>query len=237
MSVAAILLAGGLGSRFGSDRPKQLVSLGGRTLLERCVETFAAASGIDLVLVVMEPDHCAEASDLLAQAHDRVQIVPGGPTRAASTRCGLAALDTAVERVLVHDVARALVTTDLISRCLAALDDAVAATPVIDSADTVVEASADGHSLARLLDRSRLRRVQTPQAFHADVLRAAHEAAAADPHEIPTDDCSVIARHLPATEIRLIDGEESNLKITTPADLVVAEQWVATFAAGAGRRV
>ncbi|EFQ83609.1 2-C-methyl-D-erythritol 4-phosphate cytidylyltransferase [Aeromicrobium marinum DSM 15272] len=229
MTTVAVLLAGGTGTRLGAGRPKQFLPLGPHTVLEQCLEVFGGCSAVDEIVLVMEPDHLAEARRLVGGgAHPRVAaVVAGGATRAESTRQALAVIGEDVTHLLVHDVARPLVSRALVEACRTALREFGAVTPVVAPADTVVEASADGRTLERVLVRDRVRRVQTPQAFRAEVLRAAHAAAVREGDDTATDDCGVVARHLPDVTIGLVDGEETNLKITLPGDLELAERLLA----------
>lgn len=219
-----VLLAGGTGVRVGLDRPKQLVDLAGRSLLEHSLHTLHEHPGVDEVVVVMAPGHLDPAREI-ASRHPRVSaVLPGGATRTAST---LAALDHLADReeechLLLHDAARPLLSARIVTDCLAALATYAAVATVVPSTDTVFEVGDDG-TIAGVPPRDGLRRAQTPQGFHAGVLRRAYALAAADPAFVATDDCTVVHRYLPDVPVGVVAGDERNLKVTTALDLVVVE--------------
>lgn len=224
--MVAVVLAGGAGRRFGAGTPKQLLRLADTTLVERCVAAFDRAPGVDEVVVVLPADRLGEAEELFAVADYRklTRLVAGGATRADSTRRALAAIDATPppdRAVLVHDAARPLVDQRIIADCVAALHDAAAVGVAVPSSDTLVEV-ADGR-MARMPPREALLRCQTPQGFRLPVLARAHELARADPNFQPTDDCGVVLRYLPDVPVRVVAGDERNIKITYPHDLLVAE--------------
>jgi 2-C-methyl-D-erythritol 4-phosphate cytidylyltransferase len=221
VTATAVLLAGGVGTRVGGDVPKQLLDLGGRPVLAHALATFDAHPGIERILLVMVPGHLDAAREV-ARPYAKVRaVLEGGATRNDSTRVALAEVaDDAT--VLFHDVARPLVSSRIVSGCLAALASYDAVTTAIASSDTIVELGPDG-TMAHVPARSGLRRVQTPQGFRAGLLRSAYELAGADPDFAATDDCGVVLRYLPDVPIAVVEGEERNLKITGPHDLGVAE--------------
>ncbi len=234
MRTVAVVLAGGTGQRFGAGPgqdpvppPKQLLMLGGMTLLERSVAAFDAAPGVDEVLVVMAAGFTGHAERVLRTARypKLTQIVAGGPARADSTRRALAALAGRAEcDVLLHDAARPLVSQQIIADCVAALGASEAVGVAVAAADTIVEV-ADG-AMSRMLPRTALARCQTPQGFRLSVIARAHERAAADPAfsaAAATDDCGLVLRYVPGVPVRVVPGSERNIKITYPGDLAVAE--------------
>ncbi len=221
--VVAVVLGGGVGSRFGAALPKQLLTLGGKTLVEHCVTAFAAAPGVDEVLLVMPPGYASEAARLVG---DHVSaVIEGGATRSGSVRNALAHLAARGEArttgVLLHDAARPLVTQRIIADCVAALGEHDAVGTAIPTSDTIVVAE-DG-VMSHVPPRETLLRCQTPQCFRLEVIAKAHERAAADPAYVPTDDCGVVLRYLPGVRVHIVPGSERNLKVTYPGDLAVAE--------------
>ena|SRR5215472_2571109 len=237
MRTVAVVLAGGSGRRFGSDRPKQLRALAGRNLIEHCVRAFDQAPAVDQVLVVVAPDIEAEVRKATASYGKVVDVILGGPSRTDSTRHAIgwlrAASRTGADRaeadgpdvkVLFHDAARPLVDQRTISDVVAALDEWLAVGVVVPSADTIVEV-ADG-AIRRVLARDALARCQTPQGFRLSVIARAYELADADPdfRAIPaTDDCGVVLRYLPDVSVGVVRGSDRNLKITYAADLAIAQ--------------
>lgn len=230
MRTVAVVLAGGSGRRFGAGSPKQLQRLHGRTLLERCVDAFDSAPGVDEVLVVTAADAVAQVRDLLRGYSRLADVIEGGEARTDSTRRAIAWLVSRAAgahqdwKILFHDAARPLVDQRIIADCIAALDSYAAVGVVVPTADTIVEV-ADG-AFARVLARHTLARCQTPQGFRLSVISRAYELAAADPEfaEMPaTDDCGVVLRYLPDVPVGTVPGSERNMKITYAADLALAE--------------
>ncbi len=231
--VDGLILAAGSGDRFGGSTPKAFVELAGEPMLLRAARA-AVAGGVERLVVVVPRSLVAEAEALLAPTGravrpplGRVKVVAGGASRVESTRLGLAGLAGADDDVVVvHDAARPLATAASFRRVVAAVvDGADGATLVVPSVDTIAFL-AEG----RVVDvpaRDRMTRVQTPQAFRLGVLRRAHLDAAAAGDAGATDDCGLVLRYLPNAQVVAVAGEESNLKITTPADLRLAEALVA----------
>lgn len=209
--VVGIVPAGGSGKRLGADRPKAFVVVGGQPLLEYSVRALGAAC--DRVVVATPGGQRAEGS-----GQSGASYVEGGPSRSASVRNAVAFAPEA-DVFVVHDAARPFVTVDLVERCVAALvdvDAVVAAAPVTD---TVKEAGEDG-LVRRTLDRSGLWAIQTPQVFRADVLRRALDAGDAT-LAAATDDASLVEAI--GGSVRVVQAPPENLKVTSPADLRLAE--------------
>jgi 2-C-methyl-D-erythritol 4-phosphate cytidylyltransferase len=235
MRMVAVVLGGGAGERLGAPVPKQLLTLGGKTLIEHCVAAFEAAPGIDEILVVMARGFTEQVAVMLAdRGYRKVSaVIDGGATRRDSVRAALAVLSG--ERagecgVLLHDAARPLVDQRIIADCVAALRIHQAAGVAVPSADTIVIAE-DG-TMRSQPTRDTLQRCQTPQCFRLGVIARAHELAAADPGFTPTDDCGVVLRYLPGVDVHLVPGSERNIKITYPHDLAVAEALLREGAGG-----
>jgi len=239
MRMVAVVLGGGTGQRIGAPLPKQLLRLGSRTLLEHCVAAFEQAPGVDEILVVMAGGHVEQVRAMLGDGGYRkvTGVIAGGAARADSTRVALTAIAAAVSAgdgdpadcgVLLHDAARPLVDQRIIADCVAALDIHEAAGVAVPASDTIVITD-NGvmHSMPR---RETLWRCQTPQCFRLPVIARAHELAAADPDFVPTDDCGVVLRYLPAVDVHIVPGNERNIKITYPQDLTVAEALLAEAA-------
>ena len=243
MRTVAVVLGGGVGQRLGAGMPKQLLTLGGKTLVERCVAAFDQAPGIDEVLVVMARGYTEQVKAMLAGTGYRkvTAVIEGGVTRPESTRAALAAIAAGHQGataggpladcgVLLHDAARPLVDQRIIADCVAALRDHDAAGVAVPASDTmVVTQNGVMHSVP---PRETLFRCQTPQCFRLSVITQAHELAAADPAFAPTDDCGVVLRYLPAIDVHIVPGSERNIKITYPQDLAVAEALLGMDATG-----
>ena len=226
--MVAVVLGGGTGTRFGAAMPKQLLTLNGKTLVEHCVAAFAAVPGIDEILLVMPSTYHDEAKRLVG---DQVgAIIAGGATRPDSVRNALAHIgarhDQADTGVLIHDAARPLVTPQIIAACVAALQDHDALGTAVPTSDTIL-AVANG-AIAHVPPRETLYRAQTPQCFRLETIAKAHALAAADPAFQPTDDCGVVLRYLKDVPVHVIPGSESNIKVTYPSDLAIAEALLRT---------
>jgi 2-C-methyl-D-erythritol 4-phosphate cytidylyltransferase len=194
-----------------------LCTIAGRTLVERAVARFDAHPGVRDVIVVAPPTHLAQVAELVP----RVRVVAGGAERTDSVCRGLDATAADVDAVLVHDVARPFVPSEVISRVVAALAaGAVGVIPGVAVTDTIKQVEAG--QVNATVARGSLRAVQTPQGFRRDVLLAAYaHARSTGSLAAVTDDASVLeaAGH----PVAVVDGDQHALKITTPWDLRVAE--------------
>lgn len=203
MSVWAIALAAGTGARFGG--PKQFALLAGRPLVDHVVETAAAVC--DAVVVVIPPGWTWQGPAVTA-------VVAGGPTRAASVRSGLAAVADSARIVVIHDAAHPLAPAHLFQAVVDRVRaGAEAAVPVLPVAETV--GRQEGDEVVTALDDRRLVLMQTPHAFRADVLRAAHRGA-----PDARDDASLILAL--GGRVAAVPGDPRNLHVTTAAELAMA---------------
>jgi 2-C-methyl-D-erythritol 4-phosphate cytidylyltransferase len=232
MRMVAVVLGGGMGQRVGAALPKQLLRLGGKTLVEHCVAAFEQAPGVDEILVVMAAGYVEQVRDMLAEGgFSKVTgVIAGGVARSDSTRVALAAIAGPGDcGVLLHDAARPLVDQRIIADCVAALGEHDAAGVAVPASDTmVITANGVMHTMPA---RETVWRCQTPQCFRLPVIARAHELAAADPDFAPTDDCGVVLRYLPDVGVHIVPGSERNLKVTYLQDLAVAEALLAEDAA------
>ena len=228
--MVAVVLGGGVGTRFGAGLPKQLLTLAGKTLVEHCVGAFAEAPAIDETVLVMPANYHQEARRIVG---DQVSvIIEGGATRSDSVRNALAYLAArypeAETGVLFHDAARPLVTQQIIADCAEALEKHDAIGTAVPTSDTILVV-ADG-VIAGVPPRETLYRAQTPQGFRLETIVRAHALAAADPAFAPTDDCGVVLRYLPDVPVHIVQGSERNIKVTYPSDLPIAEALLADAA-------
>jgi len=215
MTVSAVIVAGGQGQRAGGSLPKQYQTLLGRPVLAWSVAAFEAA-GVDQIIVVRAAEHAALADAALGSAN--VAFANGGDSRTASVRAGLAMVEPAATVVLIHDAARPGLTPAMVRTLVDAVNGGkLAVAPVLKAPDTLLRADgANQHEV----DRQRVVRVQTPQAFRADALLAAY--AALKPEAQFNDDLGVMrATGVNAT---LVDGDERLMKITHPHDAAVLEK-------------
>ena len=223
--IAAIIAAAGSGERFGAPIPKALIHLGDKTLLAHAVANLAPV--VDQIIVTAPAGYESQIQEIVG---NEVTVVTGGSTRSESVRLGLAAVDNGADFVLVHDAARALASTALAQSVIDSLRAGdVAVIPALPEVDTVKVVDAEGYVVSTP-ERSSLRKVQTPQGFSYSVLKAAH----ATPQDA-TDDAVLVADA--GHRVRIIAGEESALKITTPSDLATAMTFIGkaeTFRTGVG---
>ncbi len=216
MTVAALIVAAGRGARMGAAGPKALLPLGGTSILARAVAAFAARPRVARLIVVVADPGAARAA--LGDQAGRVVLVLGGEERQDSVLRGLEALEEAAI-VLVHDAARPLVPAALIDAVIDAAIAHGAAVPVLPVVDTVKRIGPDGAVVATVR-RDDLRLVQTPQGFRTDLLRAAYARAAREGVRA-TDDAGLVERC--GGRVVVVPGSPRNIKITTPADLALAE--------------
>ncbi|OCL33770.1 2-C-methyl-D-erythritol 4-phosphate cytidylyltransferase [Tessaracoccus lapidicaptus] len=226
--VVAVVVAAGSGSRLGAAVPKSLVPLGGVPLVRRAVDALVAG-GAQAIVVTVPAERAADVEDALNGVAAPVRCVPGGATRQESVRIGLSELGAADDAiVLVHDAARALIPPDVVSAVAAAvLTSGEAVVPVLPVVDSIREV---GEQSSRVVDRGRLRSVQTPQGARMWQLRAAHDRIAADGVEVTDDAAACEYVGIPVT---LVAGHRDAMKITEPVDLILAEALLAHRTAGA----
>jgi 2-C-methyl-D-erythritol 4-phosphate cytidylyltransferase len=210
---AAVVVAGGSGTRFGGPVRKQYLEVGGTPVLLRAILPFLHHPRIASVVVVLPAEDVAHPPAWLALD---VTVVAGGAERGDSVLNGLLAVPGDVDRVLIHDGARPFVSTEIIDRVLDAEGAAIAAVPVTD---TIQQVDADG-VIQSTPDRSALWQAQTPQGFPRAALLDACRRARAD-GLVLTDDAAVYARY--AGPVRVVMGSPRNLKVTRPEDLPLAE--------------
>jgi 2-C-methyl-D-erythritol 4-phosphate cytidylyltransferase len=222
VTVAVVVVAAGSGDRLAVGQPKALVPLHGRPMVEWSVQAFRDHPGVGPIVVVA-PEQSVEplARNLAGSGY----VVAGGPTRQRSVERGLAALPSDVRFVLVHDAARPFVSAGVISAVLDRLHaGAKAVIPVLPVVDTIKRVD-DVGNVVETVDRTELRSVQTPQGFDRQLLASAHRDARQNGVENVTDDAGLMEGlgHVVAT----VAGSQRTFKITTPADLDLAERLAA----------
>jgi 2-C-methyl-D-erythritol 4-phosphate cytidylyltransferase len=221
--VAVIVPAAGSGERLGAGVPKAMAPLAGEPILAHAVRALVAEPRVGLIVLAAPPGLEADLAGVAARAAGGtcpIRAVTGGATRAESVSNALAEVPPEFDVVLVHDAARCLVPVEVVAAVVdAVLAGAAAVVPGLPVVDTIRELGEGGAS--RTVDRSRLRAVQTPQGFPAEVLRRAHAAGSRD----ATDDAGMVeALGLPVT---IVPGHPRAFKVTTALDLVLAEALVA----------
>ncbi|MBK8303546.1 MAG: 2-C-methyl-D-erythritol 4-phosphate cytidylyltransferase [Chloracidobacterium sp.] len=219
----AIIVAAGTGSRFSPDQPKQFTHILGKPLLIHTLERFEACPAVDeIVLVLSEAGRLEFEISILKFEISKIRsIVTGGATRAESVKNGLDAIDTATANVVaVHDGARPLVSVDEITRTINKADETGAACLVAEVTDTIKEVCED--VIMGTVDRGKLRRALTPQAFRYDILKRAFENA--DLGDNVTDECYLVEKL--GVEIVAVEGSSRNIKITRAEDIRFAEMFL-----------
>lgn len=227
MSVAALIVAAGRGSRAGDGLPKQYRSLTGRPVLARTLQVFLSHPGIAQVIVAIHPDDRALYDASIREVGPEARLMPpvaGGATRQDSVRQGLEALEASPpEIVLVHDAARPFIDTAFIDRAIRAGHRFEAAVPGITVTDTIKIINPD-HKVVATPERARLRAVQTPQVFAFEALLKAHRKAEAAALNGFTDDGALV--EWAGLPVHVFDGYPRNIKLTHHADFVTAERYL-----------
>jgi len=223
MRVTAIIAAGGAGRRMGSRQPKQLLDLGGRSILSRSVLAFDSHPGVsDLVVVVPKELEGSKAQAHIGPTMRPLTIVAGGPRRQDSVANAFARVDPSAEIVLIHDAARPFVSAAVIDRTIEAAAAYGAAIAAVEASDTVkrVERHPHGALIVETIARDEIFLAQTPQGFRREVLAAA--VALGRSGVEATDEASLAERA--GHPVHVVAGESGNVKITTEEDLVAARR-------------
>ena len=213
----AVIVAAGSASRMGGI-DKVMADLGGEPMILRTVRTFQNCDAIASIVIVTREDLIQPIAGLCRDMKKVVAVVAGGGSRQESVHLGLNALPKGTKLAAVHDGARPLISWQIIDRVVRAANTYDAAAPAIPVKDTIKVVS--GGLVKETPDRSALMAVQTPQVFDFDLLRGALKKAEADGASV-TDDCSAVERT--GMKIKIVEGDERNLKVTTPMDLKIAE--------------
>ncbi|EJD0100583.1 bifunctional cytidylyltransferase/SDR family oxidoreductase, partial [Escherichia coli] len=227
MKNIAVILSGGMGSRFGGTLPKQFTKLAGKAVIEYTVEAFEKSLNIDEIIIVSHPSYV----DLIwkfvkkNQWEKVTKVFNGGKERFDSTYSALQGLEGEDNNsnILLHDAVRPLINESIINNCIDALRNFEAVDVVIPSADTLVEVYDDG-CISNIPNRAIMRRGQTPQAFKLGTLKQAYQRAINAQRFSFTCDCGVVRSMVPGVRVATVVGAESNMKVTHPIDLFIAEK-------------
>lgn len=213
----AVIVAAGSASRMGGI-DKVMAELGGEPMIARTVRTFQNCDAVSEIVIVTRPDLIVPISHLCKDMEKVRAVVAGGASRQESVHLGLNALSDKVKLAAVHDGARPLVTWQVIDRAIRAANTYGAAAPAVPVKDTIKVVA--GGLVKETPDRAGLMAVQTPQVFDFDLLRGALKQARED-EALLTDDCSAVERM--GVGVKIVEGDETNIKVTTPMDLKIAE--------------
>lgn len=234
MFVSAIIAAGGRGQRFGGSVPKQLLTIGGQSALERSVALFLAHPQIDELIVALPAELVFEPPPYLRAAAKPIRIVAGGARRQDSVRNAAMAVADESDLVVIHDAARPFASPALISRTIAAAMESGAALAAMPARDTVKRATGTlTPFVGETIPRESVYLAQTPQAFTRRVLRDA--LALGGDGADATDEAALAERA--GHPVRLVEGEQTNIKLTTPEDLLLVDAIARAHEADPARRV
>ncbi len=213
----AVIVAAGTASRMGGI-DKVMAPLEGEPMVVRSVRAFQNCDAVREIVIVTREDLLAKIMSLCDGFCKVRAVVVGGSSRPESVQAGLNALSDKVRLAAIHDGARPLITWQVIDRTIRAANTYGAAAPAVPVKDTIKVVR--GGVVAATPDRSRLQAVQTPQVFDLDLLRAALKKASVDGAAI-TDDCSAVENM--GMSVKIVEGDERNIKVTTPMDLKIAQ--------------
>ena len=226
METVAVILAAGSGSRTGLFTPKQFLPLSGKTVLEHSVQTFNDHPGIDQVVIVTSTEFIEKVKDIVKR-NDWTKIsavLPGGKERYDSSLAAVRHFSDNPELVMLfHDAARPLVSEQIVTDTLKAMEKYNAVDVAIPAVDTIVQCNPEGTHMESIRDRSLLWRMQTPQGFRQKTIQEAYRIALQDPDFKATDDCGTVLRYLPQEKVGIVHGSEKNIKLTYAQDLPLLE--------------
>jgi 2-C-methyl-D-erythritol 4-phosphate cytidylyltransferase len=226
----AVVLAAGRGERSGFDKPKQLMKLAGKPVVEHVMTTFQQNHQIDEILVVASVDCVDGIEEILLEGNfSKVRgVILGGKERHESSLAAIKATKNDCKnhdvRLVFHDAVRPLVSQKIINDVLDALNNYRAVDVVIRTTDTIIEAAPLSNTILHVPKRENLRNGQTPQAFHHEVIETAYELALCDPAFVTTDDCGVVLKYLPHEPVYLVEGAIDNMKLTYMKDLHILDR-------------
>jgi 2-C-methyl-D-erythritol 4-phosphate cytidylyltransferase len=223
MKTIAIILASGVGARVGLDIPKQFYEIQGKSVLEYSILAFHSNKKIDEIIIVSHPNYIFKVKEIVKNGNFNkvTKIVAGGETRQISASNGVNAVLEKEAKILIHDAVRPFVTNRIIDDCINTLNEFKAVNVAIESSDTIIEIDEE-NCIKTIPQRKFLRRVQTPQGFHLTTIKKAHELASQKKELAFTDDCGLV-KEFDLAKIKVIEGNEKNIKITYPSDIKLAE--------------
>lgn len=224
MKNIAVILAGGIGSRLGADKPKQFLEICGRMVIERTIDAFETNDCIDEIAVVINPMYVSDMKEIVKRNVWKkvTKVLKGGAERYMSTLSAIKAYEDAEDvNMIFHDAVRPLVSQEIIDRVVKSLQEHDAVGVAVKVTDTIWEA--EGEAIKTVPDRSVLRKAQTPQAFRLSVIKEAYRRGLQDPKMSSTDDCGMVMRYMPEKKIFIVEGEERNIKLTYKEDVPYIE--------------
>lgn len=226
----AVILAGGVGSRLGLDRPKQFMKIAGKTVLEHTVEIFQRHSQIDEIAIVMHTSYVHDVEEMVIKNHwTKVKkVLNGGQERYESSMAAINTYHKQAQQeninLIFHDAVRPLVSEKIISDVIGALSIYDAVDVAVPAVDTVIKLDETKKYIDQIPNRNYLNRGQTPQAFRYEIIAKAYQLALQDKNLQTTDDCGIVRKYLPDIKVYVVAGEEQNIKLTYPEDVYVLEK-------------
>lgn len=226
----AVILSAGSGSRFGSDIPKQFINLAGKNIIEYTIATFEQNDNIDEICIVADTVYHEKLFEIskINKFSKVKKIIQGGKERKDSSYNAIKEYENKKNiNLIFHDAVRPFVSQRIINDCIESLEKYSAIDVAIPTADTIIQIDETSKTIENIPTRSKLQRGQTPQAFKLEVIKKAHELAILDKNEpMFTDDCGLVKQYLPNEKVFVVNGEERNIKITYPEDLLFAEKLI-----------
>lgn len=213
----ALILASGTGSRCGTDIPKQFLKIEDKMILEYSIDAFEQNEVISDIIVVTSKEYFDTVSELIPKYKKFSKVVVGGATRKDSSYNGIFSIDGNDGNVLIHDAARPLITSRIITDCINGLNMYNAVCTAIISTDTVFICDKD-KNIDNIPIRKNVYRAQTPQCFKLSVIKTAHQKALLDKNCSVTDDCGLVVNYT-NEKIHIIEGSEDNIKVTYQNDI------------------
>ena len=226
--IYAAILAGGIGSRMASEKPKQYINIGGKPIILHTIEKFCLCSEFEEILILCPKDWIEYTKGLIAKhisPSDRIKVIEGGSTRNETIQNAISYIEASGKLdedtvIVTHDAVRPFVTYRIIKDNIEAAVNYGACDTVVPATDTIV-ASEDGDVISAIPDRSKLYQGQTPQSFNALKLQKLYRSLTEDEKDILTDAAKIFV--IKGEPVKLVKGETYNVKITYPYDLTVAE--------------
>lgn len=225
----AVILAGGIGERFGLDIPKQFSKVAGKPVIAHTIDVFEKHSGIDEIAVVIHPSYVnyMETMILKSQWTKVKKLLCGGKERYESSLAAIRSYELEGNgniNLIFHDAVRPLISSDIISEVVTALNDYNAVDVAIPAVDTIIKVDSDVREIAEIPDRRLMWQGQTPQGFALETITKAYRIALEDPTFRTTDDCGVVQRYLPEEPIYVVKGSVRNIKLTHIEDLYLLDK-------------
>ena len=226
----AVILAGGVGSRLGLEKPKQFMKMAGKTILEHTVDVFQKHILIDEIVIVMNAAYLHDAEEMVLQNrwYKVKKVLNGGSERYESSLVAINAYKNVVgiedANIIFHDAVRPMVSKRIIDETIVELENYDAVDVTIPSADTIIKLDETKQYISEIPKREYLNRGQTPQGFKYKTISEAYRIALSDPDMQTTDDCGIVKKYLPETKVYVVKGEEQNVKLTYPEDIYVLDK-------------